>query len=95
MELTLGVMFAIIGLAVLIILPTLYSIVITVLFLKANRDYTDLEKSYNKLGETAEKMQSILEAQGKSSTSVARSKTIKCGFAVPEKEEKDNGNEKG
>jgi len=89
MNLTLLELFAVIGLAILLIMPTLYSIVITILFAKAMRDYKDLEFNYNRLGEKAEKMQAIIDERGPARTThSSKSNSIKCGFAVPE-EEKD------
>lgn len=89
MNLTLLELFAVIGLAILLIMPTLYSIVITILFDKAMGDYKDLEFNYNRLGEKAEKMQAIIDERGPvKAAHNSKSKPIKCGFAVPE-EEKD------
>ena len=89
MNLTLLELFAVIGLAILLIMPVLYSIVITILFAKAMGDYKDLEFNYNRLGEKAEKMQAIIDERGPVKASHnSKTKPIKCGFAVPE-EEKD------
>lgn len=87
MNLTLLELFAVIGLAILLIMPVLYSIVITILFAKAMGDYKDLEFNYNRLGEKAEKMQAIIDERGPvKAAHSSKSKPIKCGFAVPEEE---------
>lgn len=85
MNLTLLELFAVIGLAILLIMPTLYSIVITILFAKSMGDYKDLKFNYNRLGEKAEKMQAIIDERGPvKAAHNSKSKPIKCGFAVPE-----------
>lgn len=92
MNLTLLELFAVIGLAILLIMPVLYSIVITILFAKAMGDYKDLEFNYNRLGEKAEKMQAILDERGPvKAAHSSKTKPIKCGFAVPEEEKDGTG----
>jgi len=92
MNLTLLELFAVIGLAILLIMPVLYSIVITILFAKSIGDYKDLEFNYNRLGEKAEKMQAIIDEQRPvKAAHNGKSKAIKCGFAVPEEEKDESG----
>lgn len=88
MNLTLMQLFLIITIAVSTIIPTLYSIVMTVLFVNEKREYMYLAKQYEKLQSRMEKFMPERKTAEKEETD--RKAKLKAGFAVTEeaKEEK-------
>ncbi|MBO4485310.1 MAG: hypothetical protein J5738_07980 [Lachnospiraceae bacterium] len=82
MNLTLMQLFLIITLAVSTIIPTLYSIVITILFVSEKREYMYLAKQYEKLESHADKF--LLERKKAEKEDNDKKTMIKAGFAVTE-----------
>ena len=78
MNLTLMQLFLILALGVAFVLPILYSIVITVLFVESKRKIALFEKACDSLSNEAKKLMD--EAKG----SKSGKNKIKAGFALPE-----------
>ena len=76
MDLTLMQLFLIILLAVNIIIPVLYSIVITILFIQEKKDSLRLQKECDKLEE-------MIQSRLKGPSKEDQAKKIKAGFAMP------------
>ena len=95
MSFTLNQLITILCLIVCIMLPVLYSLVITCLYLKSVKDNHRLNKDYDELEELADRKIKHLEEQlnGGSRPRKSNKDEITCGFAIPKegekKEEKD------
>lgn len=97
MNVTLRDLFLIILLAVNIIMPVLYSIVVTILFIHGKQEFTQLNKDYKQLEELAEakigKMEKELKAK-KTSKKETIGFSIKQDKATSEEQTEQEGSEK-
>lgn len=86
MNITLTQLILIIVVAVCSIMPVLYSIVITVLFVHGKYDYAILEKQYDQLRETYEGEVKTIKQKLRNDEKKAEAKRGPIGFAITREE---------
>ena len=96
MSFTLNQLITILCLIVCIVLPLLYSLVVTCLYLKVMKDNKQLQRDYDELEELADRKIKRLEEQNAGGSRPRKSgkDDVTCGFAVPKEDSKKEA-EKG
>ena len=86
MNITLTNLILIIVVAVCIIMPVLYSIVVTVLFVHGKREYADLDHQYQRLEDAYDNKVKMIEQRLQSDAQKGKSQRGPIGFAVTKEE---------